>query len=165
MADDITIRPADERDVPQLVAFIRELAEYERLAHQVEITEAMLHRALFGERPAAEALVAEIASAAVGWALFFTNFSTFRGLPGFYIEDIYVQPQWRGRGAGKALLQRVAAMAVERGYGRVEWAVLDWNSPSIEFYKSLGAVPLEEWTMYRLDGKNLERLGSSKISS
>jgi GNAT superfamily N-acetyltransferase len=162
MADDIAIRPAETSDVPQLLRFIRELAEYERLAHLVEVTEELLKRSLFGERPAAEALVAEVEGEPIGWALFFTNFSTFRGLPGFYIEDIYVQPQWRGRGAGKALLQRIAAMAVERGYGRVEWAVLDWNSPSIEFYKSLGAAPLDEWTMYRLDGESLKRLGGAQ---
>jgi GNAT superfamily N-acetyltransferase len=158
---EVVIRPAIPSDVPSLLAFIRELAEYERLTHMVEITDELLRQALFGERPAAEALVAEIDGEAVGWALFFTNFSTFKGLPGFYIEDIYVRPQFRGRGAGKALLKSVAEMAVERGYGRVEWAVLDWNTPSIEFYKSLGATPLEEWTMYRLTGESLQRLGGA----
>jgi GNAT superfamily N-acetyltransferase len=153
-----SVRPARGEDVPTLLRFIMELAEYERLAHTVETTGEQLHRALFGERPAADALVAELDGEAVGWALFFTNFSTFKGLPGYYIEDIYVQPKFRGRGAGKALLKRIAAMAVERGYGRVEWAVLDWNAPSIEFYKSLGAAPLEEWTMYRLTGESLARL-------
>lgn len=157
MTDSVMIRPARPSDVPQLLAFIRELAEYERLAHTVETTEEQLQRALFGDRPVAEALVAELGGAAIGWALFFTNFSTFKGLPGFYIEDIYVRPAWRGRGAGKALLQRIAATAVERGYGRVEWAVLDWNAPSIAFYKSLGAVGLDEWTIYRLTGEGLMR--------
>lgn len=154
---DVVIRQAQPADVPQLLKFIRELAEYERLADLVEITEELLARALFGEGPTAEALVAEIDGESAGWALFFTNFSTFKGLPGLYIEDIYVRPQWRGRGAGKALLKRVAELAVERGCGRVEWAVLDWNAPSIEFYKSLGAVPLEEWTMYRLTGEGLAK--------
>ncbi|HEX6963438.1 MAG TPA: GNAT family N-acetyltransferase [Lacipirellula sp.] len=157
---ELRVRGATPADVPTLLEFIRELAEYERLADMVVITEELLAQALFGERPAAEALIAELDGEAVGWALFFTNFSTFKGLPGFYIEDIYVRPQFRGRGAGKALLKRVAEMAVERDYGRVEWAVLDWNTPSIEFYKSLGATPLEEWTMYRLTGESLERLGS-----
>jgi GNAT superfamily N-acetyltransferase len=159
MATELVIRAAKPGDIPQLLQFIRELAEYERLAHTVETTEELLAKGLFGERPAAEALVAEIGGEPVGWALFFTNFSTFKGLPGFYIEDIYVRPQFRGRGAGKALLTRVAELAVERGCGRVEWAVLDWNTPSIEFYKSLGAVPLEEWTMYRLTGESHQRLG------
>ncbi len=157
---EVVVRPAARADVPQLMEFIRELAEYERLAHLVEITEELLAKALFGERPAAEALVAESGGEAVGWALFFTNFSTFKGLPGLYIEDIYVRPQFRGRGAGKALLTEVARLAVKRGCGRVEWAVLDWNTPSIEFYKGLGAVPLDEWTMYRLTGESLQRLGS-----
>jgi GNAT superfamily N-acetyltransferase len=161
MVNELVVRPAEPGDGPQLIAFIRELAEYERLAYMVEITEELLARALFGERPAAEALVAEIGGEAVGWALFFTNFSTFKGLPGLYIEDIYVRPPWRGRGAGKALLKCVAELAVERGCGRVEWAVLDWNAPSIEFYKSLGAVPLEEWTMYRLTGESLAKLGGT----
>jgi GNAT superfamily N-acetyltransferase len=150
--------------VPTLLEFILELAEYERLAHTVEINEELLAKGLFGERPAAEALVAELGGERVGWALFFMNFSTFKGLPGFYIEDIYVRPQSRGRGAGKALLKRVAEIAVERGCGRVEWAVLDWNAPSIEFYKSLGATPLEEWTMYRLTGDQLHRLARSSTS-
>jgi GNAT superfamily N-acetyltransferase len=154
------VRRAERADVPTLIAFIHELAEYERLAHTVEITEELLAKGLFGERPAAEALVAEIDGEAVGWALFFTNFSTFKGLSGLYIEDIYVRPSWRGRGAGKALLKEVARLAVERGCGRVEWAVLDWNTPSIEFYRSLGAVPLDEWTMYRLTGESLSRLGA-----
>jgi GNAT superfamily N-acetyltransferase len=161
MVHELVVRAARPGDVPQLIEFIRELAEYERLAHLVEITEELLAKALFGERPAAEALVAEIDGEAVGWALFFTNFSTFKGLPGLYIEDIYVRPAARGRGAGKALLKEVARLAVERGCGRVEWAVLDWNTPSIDFYKSLGAVPLDEWTMYRLTGQSLTDLGGT----
>jgi GNAT superfamily N-acetyltransferase len=158
---ELRIRPAQPTDVPTLLEFIRELAEYERLAHTVEITEELLAKGLFGDRPAAEALVAEIDGEPVGWALFFTNFSTFKGLPWLYIEDIYVRPQLRGRGAGKALLKRVAELAVERGCGRVEWAVLDWNTPSIDFYKNLGAVPLQEWTMYRLTGESLQKLGAN----
>jgi GNAT superfamily N-acetyltransferase len=157
-AAELTIRPAVRGDVPQLLAFIRELADLERLAHLVEVTDARLERALFGEHPVAEALVAEARGAVIGWALFVTNFSTFRGQPGFYIEDIYVQPEWRGCGAGTVLLRRIAAMAMERDYGRVEWAVLDWNEPAIRFYQQLGAMPLGEWQTYRLTGEALMKL-------
>ena len=147
-------------DVPQMLAFIRELAEYERLAHPVEITEELLGRALFGERPAAEAFVAEIDGEAVGWALFFTNFSTFKGLPGhLHRRPLRAAAVARPRRRARRCCKDVARLAVERGCGRVEWAVLDWNEPSIEFYKSLGAVPLDEWTMYRLTGESLERAG------
>ena len=156
-----TLRSAQIEDVPQILAFILELAEYERLAHTVTATEDLLRQSLFGPRPAAEAIIAAVEGVDVGWALFFTNFSTFNGLPGIYIEDLYVKPELRGRGIGKALLKRVATLAVERGCGRVEWAVLDWNEPSIQFYKSLGATPMDEWTTYRLTGESLERLGGS----
>jgi GNAT superfamily N-acetyltransferase len=155
-----TLRSAQIEDVPQILAFILELAEYERLAHTVTATEDLLRRSLFGPKPAAEAIIAAVDGVDVGWALFFTNFSTFNGLPGIYIEDLYVKPDLRGRGIGKALLKRVATLAVERGCGRVEWAVLDWNEPSIQFYKSLGATPMDEWTTYRLTGESLERLGA-----
>jgi GNAT superfamily N-acetyltransferase len=155
------LRSAQVEDVPQILAFILELAEYERLAHTVTATEDLLRQSLFGPKPAAEAIIAAVDGADVGWALFFTNFSTFNGLPGLYIEDLYVKPELRGQGIGKALLKRVAMLAVERGCGRVEWAVLDWNEPSIQFYKSLGAAPLDEWTMFRLTGESLQRLGGS----
>jgi GNAT superfamily N-acetyltransferase len=155
------VRAARVEDVPLVLAFIKELAEYERLAHTVVATEDSLRQNLFGPRPAAEVLLAEIGGEPAGFALFFTNFSTFVGRPGIYLEDLYVRPQFRGCGAGKTLLREVAKLAVERGCGRMEWSVLDWNQPSIEFYKRLGAVPLEEWTMYRLTGESLERLGEA----
>jgi GNAT superfamily N-acetyltransferase len=154
----IVIRPAQIADVADILAFIRELAEYERLAHTVETTEDHLRKSLFGDSPAAEALIAEFDGKAVGWALFFTTFSTFKGLPGIYVEDIYVRPPVRGQGVGKALLRRIAQLAVDRGCGRVEWAVLDWNEPSIEFYRGVGAQPLDEWTTYRLTGESLTKL-------
>ena len=152
------LRSAQVEDVPQILAFILELAEYERLAHIVTATEDLLRQSLFGPKPAAEAIIAAVDGVDVGWALFFTNFSTFNGLPGIYIEDLYVKPELRGRGIGKALLRRIATLAVERGCGRVEWAVLDWNEPSIQFYKSLEAKPLDEWTTYRLTGDSLKKL-------
>ncbi len=156
-----TLRSAQVEDVPQILAFILELAEYERLAHTVTATEDLLRRSLFGPKPAAEAIIAAVDGVDVGWALFFTNFSTFNGLPGIYIEDLYVKPELRGRGIGRALLKRVATLAVERGCGRVEWAVLDWNEPSIEFYKSLEAKPMDEWTTYRLTGDSLKKAAAS----
>ena len=158
----ITIRPAQADDAAIILEFIKELAEYERLAHTVVATEESLRLALFGARPAAEALVAELEGAPVGFALFFANFSTFVGRAGIYLEDLYVRPTALGRGVGKALLVRLAKMAVERRCGRMEWSVLDWNEPAIQFYKSIGAKPLEEWTMYRLAGQSLQRLGSEK---
>jgi len=156
-----TLRSAQVEDVPQILAFILELAEYERLAHTVTATEDLLRRSLFGPKPAAEAIIAAVDGVDVGWALFFTNFSTFNGLPGIYIEDLYVKPELRGQGIGKALLKQVATLAVERGCGRVEWAVLDWNEPSIQFYKSLEAKPMEEWTTYRLTGDSLMKLADA----
>jgi GNAT superfamily N-acetyltransferase len=155
-----TIRPATADDARILRDLIVELASYEKLEHLVEATADDLRRHLFGPRPAAEALIAEVDGAAVGFALFFPNFSTFRGLPGIYLEDLFVKAEYRGRGLGKALLKRVATLAVERGCGRLEWAVLDWNAPSIAFYRSLGARPQDEWTLYRLDGEALRELGS-----
>jgi GNAT superfamily N-acetyltransferase len=140
---------------------IRELAEYERLLDQVVANEASLHRALFGERRHVEALVAAVPGAIVGFALYFHNFSTFLGKSGMYLEDLFVRPAFRGQGIGKALLQRVAQLAVERDCGRMEWSVLDWNEPSIRFYESLGAQPMSDWTTYRLTGESLRRLGSS----
>jgi GNAT superfamily N-acetyltransferase len=159
----VVIRDARVEDVPQILAFIRELAEYERLAHTVETTTESLREHLFGARPAAEVLLAELGTKAAGFALFFHNFSTFKGLPGVYLEDLYVRPQARGRGVGKALLAEVAKRAVQRGCGRMEWAVLDWNEPAINFYRSLGAQPLDQWTTYRLTGENLAKLAAIQV--
>ena len=154
------IRDATVLDISVILRLIRELAEYERLLDMVVATEESLHRSLFGPRPFAEALIAEEAGVAIGFALFFHNFSTFLGKPGLYLEDVYVQPAYRGRGIGKALLTRVAQIAVERDCGRMEWSVLNWNEPSIRFYDSLGAKPLSDWTMYRLTGDALRELGT-----
>ncbi len=149
------IRFATAADVPAIFGLIRELAEYERLLDQVVGDEASLHRALFGERPYVEALVASVAGETVGFALFFHNFSTFLGKPGMYLEDLFVRPAHRGKGLGKALLTRVVQIAVERDCGRMEWSVLNWNEPSIRFYESLGATPMSDWTTYRLTGDAL----------
>jgi GNAT superfamily N-acetyltransferase len=153
--DKVRIVPATERDVPQILELIKGLAEYERLAHVVEATEDRLRRALFGERPAAEVFLAFDGDECAGFALFFTNYSTFLGKPGLYLEDVFVKPHLRRNGIGLALLKKLAAIAQERDYGRMEWSVLDWNEAAINFYKKLGAVPLEEWTMFRLTGTAL----------
>jgi GNAT superfamily N-acetyltransferase len=150
------IRPATSNDVPAIARLIRALAEYERLGDAVDLDETRLREHLFGPRPFAEVLVAEEASTIVGFALFFHNYSTFRGRPGIYLEDVFVVPEQRGKGHGKALLLTLARLAVERGCARMEWAVLDWNEPAIQFYKKLGAVPLNDWTVYRLTGEALE---------
>ena len=152
------IRPAAEPDVPLILSFIRGLAEYERLAHEVVATEELLRRNLFGERRAAEVLLAFDGERAVGFALFFHNFSTFLGRPGLYLEDLFVLPEARGRGVGRRLLAELAAIARDRDCGRLEWAVLDWNEPAIAFYRSLGAQPMEDWTVFRLTGEALERI-------
>lgn len=155
------VREAVAGDLPLIAQFIRGLAEYERLAHAVEFDEAVLERSLFGERPYAEVLIAEDGDGeAAGFALFFHNFSTFMGRPGIYLEDLFVRPGARGRGHGKALLARLAAIAVERGCARLEWAVLDWNQPAIEFYEAMGARPNADWTVYRLSGETLQAVGS-----
>lgn len=156
--DTILIRRATEADVPALLRGIRALADYEKLAHEVRATEEGLRAALFGEDAVAEAALAETGGTLVGFALYFRNFSTFLGKPGIYLEDLFVWPEWRGRGAGKALLRHLAQLVVDRGYGRLEWAVLDWNTPSIAFYRSLGAVPMDEWTVFRLTGTALSEL-------
>ena len=155
---EILVRSASTEDVPLIHTFIKELAEYERLSHEVFATEEMLREQLFGGRPVAEVLIAELGGGAAGFALFFHTFSTFIGQPGIYLEDLFVIPEARGRGVGKALLAELARLAVERGCGRVEWAVLDWNTPAIGFYDSLGALPNEEWTVYRLTGAPLAAL-------
>ena len=152
------VRDARRDDVPELHAFIRGLAEYEQLLDRLTATEADLDHALFGPIPVAQALVCEDDGVAVGFAVFYTTYSTFRGRPGIYLEDLYVDPAHRGRGCGYALLQRVAQIAVDRGCARLEWAVLDWNAPSIAFYRRLGAICLDDWSTYRLSGPALGQL-------
>ena len=154
------IRPATEDDVPIILSLIRELAAYERLSHAVVATEGLLRESLFGERRGAEVLIACCKGAPAGFALFFHSFSTFLGRPGIYLEDLYVKPEFRGRGIGRALLTHLARLAKERGCGRLEWAVLDWNEPAIKLYKSIGAVPMDEWTVYRVTGEALETLAT-----
>jgi len=158
MRDALRIAAATEGDVPFILQFIRGLAEYEKLSDEVEATEDGLREALFGSNPVAEVLLAYWADEPAGFALYFRNFSTFLGKTGIYLEDLFVEPAYRGRGIGKALLIRLAEIARERGYGRMEWAVLDWNRPAIDFYKSLGAEPKDEWTIYRLSGERLKSL-------
>jgi GNAT superfamily N-acetyltransferase len=155
----LNIRPATEADVPLILSLIQDLAEYERLRNECVADEAALGRWLFGEERLAEVIIGEWDGAPVGFALFFRNFSTFLGRPGIYLEDLFVRPEYRGRGVGKALLLRLARIAVERGYGRVEWAVLDWNQSAIDFYRSLGALPMDEWTVFRLTGEGLREAG------
>lgn len=153
------IRFATRPDVPQILAFVRELAAFEREPDAVLATEPMLQAALFGPRPAAEAVIAEGADGVpLGFALFFQNFSTWTGLPGMYLEDLYVTPAARGAGVGKALLRHLADIAVTRGYGRFEWSVLDWNQPAIDFYRAMGATGMDEWTVQRVTGDALARL-------
>jgi GNAT superfamily N-acetyltransferase len=154
------IRPATPADVPTIARLIRALAEYEKLAHAVTFADADLHAHLFGPRPFAEVLLAEDAGAVVGFALFFHNYSTFRGKPGIYLEDLFVVPEVRGKGHGKALLVELARLAVARDCARVEWSVLNWNAPSIAFYKSLGAQPMDEWSVYRLTDEALRKLAA-----
>ena len=161
-----TLRPAELRDVGAIVQLIRGLAEFEQLTHLLQVTPEKLRPQLFGERPAAEALVAETGDGkgsgdVVAFALFFTNFSTFLAQPGLYLEDLYVKPECRGLGIGKALLTRLAAIAVERDYGRFEWSVLDWNEDAIRFYKGMGADVMPEWRICRVTGDELARLGST----
>ncbi len=160
-ADAISIRLATRADVPLVLAFIRELARYERLAEQVSAGEADLAAALFGPRPYAEVVFACLEGAPVGFALFFHNFSTFLGKPGIYLEDLFVRPQARGRGVGRRLLQWLAHTTLARGGARLDWAVLDWNAPALGFYRSLGAVALDEWTTYRLSGAALADLAGA----
>jgi GNAT superfamily N-acetyltransferase len=155
---DITIRAALPTEMALVLRFIRELAVYERLEDQVVATEADLTRALFGPRPYAEVVFACVAGEPLGFALFFHNFSTFLGRPGIYLEDLFVLPAARGRGLGRQLLAWLARTAIERGCGRLDWAVLDWNEPSIGFYRSLGAVALDDWTTFRLSGGALEAM-------
>lgn len=158
MADTIALRAAEPSDIPQILTFIQGLAEYEKLSHACQATEEALRETLFGPRPFAEVLLAEVEGGPAGFALFFHNYSTFRAKPGIYLEDLYVLPERRGCGVGKALLKELARIAVRRGCARLEWAVLDWNEPAIRFYRSLGAEPQEEWTTFRVTDQALARL-------
>jgi GNAT superfamily N-acetyltransferase len=151
----VSVRPIRPDDVAAVVGLVHELAEYEKAAHEVRLTDAQLHERLFGDAPALFGHVAEVDGEVVGMALWFLNFSTWRGTHGIYLEDLYVQPAHRGTGLGKELLRTLAALCVERGYSRLEWWVLDWNTPSIEFYKRAGAVPMDEWTVFRLTDEAL----------
>ncbi|OFW07026.1 MAG: hypothetical protein A3I61_03315 [Acidobacteria bacterium RIFCSPLOWO2_02_FULL_68_18] len=159
MNADVRIEAVRDKDVALLLRLVNALADYERLSGEVFATEAMLRDALFGPRPSAEAVLAWVGPDAVGFAVWFYNYSTFVGRPGLYLEDIFVLPEWRGRGVGRALLRHLARIAVARGCGRMEWAVLDWNEPAIRFYRSLGAQAMDGWTVYRLTGDALKRLG------
>jgi GNAT superfamily N-acetyltransferase len=154
----ISIRPAVPGDVTTVLNFIRLLADYENLSHAVVATEDLLRQHLFGDRPAAEVLMAELNGKPVGFALFFSSFSTFLARPGIYLEDVFVLPEARGQGVGKALLKAVAKIAGQRSCGRLEWAVLDWNEPAIGFYQKLGAVAMDEWTTMRVTGEALIKL-------
>ena len=161
----LTIRPATQADLPLIARLIRDLADYERLASEVRFDEAVLGEKLFGARPYAEVLIGELDGEPQGFALFFHNFSTFEGKPGIYLEDLFVRPAARGSGLGKALLAKLAALTLERDCARLEWSVLDWNEPAIGFYQKLGARALDEWTIMRLDGGALARLGAARTGS
>jgi GNAT superfamily N-acetyltransferase len=161
MDENLTIRPAKTDDVPLILEFIRALADYEKLAGEVSATEEDLRESLFGPRPAAECLLAFWDGKPAGFAVTFRNFSTFVGRPGLYLEDLFVRPEFRGRGIGRALLARLAKDATESGCGRFEWAVLDWNAPAVAFYRGLGARPLDEWTVFRMNREAMERFMDS----
>ena len=154
------IRPSTTSDSALILGFIRELAEYEKLAHEVSATEQDIQTQLFGAKPRAECVIAELDGRPIGFALYFHNFSTFLGKPGLYLEDLYVQPEFRGRGYGKRLLTCLAKLALARGCGRFEWAVLDWNAPAIRFYQSLGAEMLQSWRINRVSGPALQKLAA-----
>lgn len=158
----IQIDPAFEGDIPLILSFIKEFAEYVRLAEEVQATEESLREALFGSKRYAEVILARLDDRPVGFAIFFHNFSTFLGKPGLYLEDLFVLPEFRGQGIGKALLIYLAKLALERGCARFEWAVLDWNESAIKFYKGLGAVPLEDLTVFRLTGESLKKLANEQ---
>lgn len=159
MKTETRIVAATAADVPVILELIRGLAEYEKLSDHVTATEEKLRATLFGPHPAAEVLLSYVGEECVGFALFFQNYSTFLAKPGIFLEDLFVKPAFRGRGVGRALLTRVGKIAKERGCGRFEWEVLDWNAPAIGFYKSLGAVPMDEWTKYRVTGETLDTFG------
>jgi len=155
----IAIARAEPTDVPIILALIRELAEFEHLLDQVTATEAAIHKSLFGPAPYAEVLLARVAEEVAGFALFFHSYSTFLGKPGLYLEDLFVRSRFRGSGCGQRLLQHLAALALQRECGRLEWSVLNWNQRAIDFYRKLGAAPMDEWMVYRLSGEALVKLG------
>lgn len=161
----LSIRPAIPADLPLIAELIRALADYEQLAHEVRFDDAVLGERLFGARPYAEVLIGEVDGKPQGFALFFHNFSTFEGRPGIYLEDLFVRPEARGSGLGKALLAKLAALAVERDCARLEWSVLDWNEPAIRFYRGLGARMMDAWTVMRVDGAALAKLGAEAVKS
>jgi GNAT superfamily N-acetyltransferase len=160
----LRIAPSVPADVPVIHAMIRELAEYEKLLHEMEASEEDVRRALFGTPPSAYALVARLNGEAVGFALYFHTFSTFVGRPGIWLEDLYVRPNWRKQGVGGKLMARLAQITIERNYGRLEWSVLDWNQPAIDVYKAIGAKPKDEWTIMRLTGEGLQKLAAKAAS-
>lgn len=160
---ELHIRPATDADVPLVLQFIKDLAHYERLPHEVVATEESLRETLFGARPYAEVSLGHLGDEPAAFALYFHNYSTFLGRPGIYLEDLYVREEFRGRGLGRAMLRHLARLALERGCGRLEWAVLDWNEPAINFYKRLGAAPMDEWTVFRVTGEALDRLAESQL--
>jgi len=164
VASHLTITPATEEHLPIVLAFIRKLADFEKLTHAMVADETTLRASLFEGKPAAEVVLAYVASEPVGFAVFFQNFSTFLGRPGIYLEDLFVDPEHRGKGVGKALLAYIANLANDRRCGRLDWAVLDWNTPAIEFYRSLGAVLLNDWRIFRLTGDALERVANAPLS-
>ena len=159
---DLQIRPAKESDVPQVLKFIRKLAEYGDISGEATVTESDVRAALFGKRPVAEAILAYVGSEPAGFAVYSFTFSSFMGKPGIFVEDLFVEHQFRGRGVGKALLVTLASLGRERGCGRLEWSVLNWNEQAMEFYQELGAVPMDEWTTFRLTGEALDRLASGE---
>ncbi len=162
MRNAFQIRTTTEADIPVILGLIRDLATYERAPDAVVATEAGLREVLFGAKPSAEVLLALEENEPVGFAVFFHNFSTWLGRPGLYLEDLFVRPEKRGKGYGRALLERLAQIAKERGCGRMEWAVLDWNDPAIQFYKKLGAAPMDEWTVFRLTAEGIAKLASAE---
>ncbi|HKJ33574.1 MAG TPA: GNAT family N-acetyltransferase [Balneolales bacterium] len=160
LPEDFEIRPGTPDDASLILSFIKELADYEKMSDEVVADENLINEHLFGKRKSAEVVIGYYKNEPVGFALFFHNFSTFLGRPGLYLEDLFVRKEMRGKGFGKALLKHLAHLAVKRNCGRMEWAVLNWNEPSIQFYKSLGAKPMDDWTVYRVTGKALKELGS-----
>jgi len=160
LPEDFEIRPGTPDDASLILSFIKELADYEKMSDEVVADEDLINEHLFGKRKSAEVVIGYYKNEPVGFALFFHNFSTFLGRPGLYLEDLFVRKEMRGKGFGKALLKHLAHLAVKRNCGRMEWAVLNWNEPSIQFYKSLGAKPMDDWTVYRVTGKALKELGS-----